>query len=100
VRRQPILFDDPPAQRHSPTSVAAAESIKPDANRLRMVVLSAIRDAPDGLTCDECEVLTGLRHQTCSARFRELALGGRIVDTGQTRKTRSGRAAAVWQVVV
>ncbi len=94
------LFDDPPSVSTSPTSVAAAESVKPDAGRLRGLVLGAIRKAGvAGLTCDECEVQLDMRHQTCSARFRELAKAGVIVDSGRKRETRSGRKAVVWCVV-
>lgn len=78
----------------SDTSQSAGESIEPSACVLRERVYLCIADG--GATCDEVEQRTGLRHQTASARVRELALSGRIRDTGQRRKTRSGRNAAVW----
>lgn len=37
-----------------------------------------------------------MRHQTASARVRELVLAGLIEDTGKRRKTRSGRGARVY----
>lgn len=51
-----------------------------------------------GLTCDEVEVITGLSHQTCSARFRDLAKGTNplIIPSGEKRPTRTGRRAMVW----
>jgi hypothetical protein len=84
----------------SATSKAAAESIEKDTNRLRKLVFEEIRDAGScGLTCDEVEARLDLRHQTASARVRELALAGQIIDSELKRKTRSGRAAVVWVVV-
>jgi len=51
------------------------------------------------MTCDEVEALGHLNHQTASPRFTELRNAGRIVDTGERRRTRSGRRATVWRVV-
>ncbi len=79
------------------TSIEAAESMEPHAPRLRTQVLSAIKET-GGSTCDELEVKLGLIHQCCSARIRELALGGHIVDSGSTRLTRRRRKAIVWVV--
>jgi hypothetical protein len=90
------LFDPPPpAVRDSPTSVAAGESMAGSAALIRSRVLAYIY-GHYGATCDECEVGLGLRHQTASARCTELCRMGLIVDSGITRKTRSGRAAVVW----
>ena len=87
----------PPKPPHNgtPTSKAAADSVADVAGSLRGVVLEAVRRAPQGLTCDEAEVALSMRHQTCSARFRELVQAGLIRQTG-TRATRSGRQAAVY----
>jgi len=50
----------------------------------------------EGTTCDDVERITGLTHQTASARVNELAADGEITPNGQ-RKTRSGKpAAAYW----
>jgi hypothetical protein len=79
------------------TSCAAAESIQKYVPRLHPIILDEMRRAGShGVTCDELEVTLGLRHQTASARLRELALGGRVVDSEHRRQTRSGRAAIVW----
>lgn len=97
------LFDDidrpPPAQRHSATSVEAAEGIKPDASRLRALVLSAIVSG-GGLTDEEGIERTGLSPSTYRPRRVELVQAGRVADSGGTRPTRSGRKAAVWVAVV
>jgi hypothetical protein len=50
------------------------------------------------MTCDEVEVICKLRHQTASARIRELFVQSRIKDSGQRRLTRSNRTAIVWVV--
>lgn len=78
------------------TSIAAAQSIAEGAEQLRARVLIEIRSC-NGATCDEVEVALELRHQTASARINELAEAGRVYDSGQRRKTRSGRQAIVWQ---
>jgi hypothetical protein len=110
----PTLFDEDPLKApgvrtpydgHAPsepkdragTSFAAAVSIEPHAGTLRAEVLSLIRDwGKFGRTDDEIEMKLGLRHQTASARRRELVLAGLIVDSGRKRATRSGRMAVVW----
>lgn len=104
--RQPGLFERPepypfyggtPPHSNPTTSHDAAVQIKPEAATLRARVLDTIKAAGDsGATDDEIEQATGLVHQTASARRRELALGGKIVDSGQRRPTRSGRKAIVW----
>lgn len=78
------------------TSIAAAQSIAEGAEQLRARVLVEIRER-GGSTCDEVEVALDLRHQTASARINELMEEGRVRDSGQRRKTRSGRQAIVWE---
>ena len=97
------LFDwtgyphEPGFVKGSKTSRAAADSIRPESLRGR--VLAAVCAAgTTGKTCDEIEVEFGGRHQSISARLRELALLGHIVDTGRERRTRSGRNAVVYVV--
>lgn len=87
----------PPPHNGTPTSKTAADSVADVAWSVRGMVLEAIRNASRGLTCDEAEVILSMRHQTCSARFRELAQAGRIRQQG-TRATRSGRQASVYFV--
>lgn len=89
------LFD-PPSQAHSGPSVEAAEAIKPDANRLRQVVYDAISRADNGLTDEEGIAETGLSPSTYRPRRVELVRAGKVVDSGRTRKTASGRSATVW----
>jgi len=49
-----------------------------------------------GCTDDELEEWLDERHQTVSARRRELVLCGAVRDSGMKRKTRSGTLARVW----
>lgn len=92
---QGYLF--PPYVRESDTSEAAAIRIAPDAATLRGQAFSMIkRLGRRGATCWEVEVDLQMRHQTASARIRELALSGHLVDSGERRKTGSGSSAVVW----
>lgn len=87
-----------PPHNGTKTSKEAAESMRGRAGTLRQKVLLAIRNSPSGLTCDACEELLSLSHQTCSARFSELRQKGFIVNiNNEVRKTRSNRNAAVWR---
>ena len=87
----------PPFVAGSTTSAAAAESIAPTAGAIRERVLDMVRGCGVfGATCDEVEKLLDLRHQTASARLRELVLRGQIVDSKRQRETRSGRQAVVY----
>lgn len=87
----------PPAQAHSPTSVAAALAIRSDAQRLRDAVFAAIREAgADGLTDEEGILQTGIAASTYRPRRGELVAYTRVRDSGKTRRTHSGRQAVVW----
>lgn len=76
------------------TSKAAAESMIGSASSLRRLVYDVIKHL-GGCTDDEIEVETGLSGSTVRPRRRELVLSGAIVESGERRKTRSGRTAAV-----
>jgi hypothetical protein len=90
-------YPDTPGYSNPTTSKAAADGMKPTAPALRTRIVSELQVRADfGATCDELEQAFDLPHQTVSARIRELALGEKIVDSGNKRPTRSGRAAIVW----
>ena len=89
----------PPHVRGSDTSIAAALSQLDSARTKEAAVWRLIRDAPDGLTDDDAEHLTGWRHQTVSARRRGLVLRKLVTDSGRRRLTSSGRQATVWVAV-
>lgn len=89
----------PPAV-DSDTSRAAAASLEGSASRLRARVLKYYRECGAlGSTDDRAEFVLGMRHQTLSARRRELVLLRVLRDSGRRSKTRSGRTATVWVVV-
>ena len=92
----------PPFVRGNDTSEAAAMSKRSSAPTDRAEILAIFEGEdvgePEGFTCDEIEAITGLRHQTASARIRELVLMDRLCVTEQRRPTRSGRTARVYSV--
>lgn len=81
----------------SDTSQQAAESMGAKAPSLRDDILGHFVKSSNGFTCDEIEELFEIKHQTASARIRELVMFGKLVDTGERRKTRSGRPARVYE---
>jgi hypothetical protein len=78
------------------TSKEAAESIEPALSYLEDRVFYALKNYGPS-ACFELEAITGLAHTTCSARIRGLFLKNRVKDTGERRKTPSGRNAIVWR---
>lgn len=101
------MFNYPTAPHNgTATSRDAAVSIKPQVNRLCSEVLRCIRKSTNGMTCDEVEIALDMPHQTCSARFRDLAkceppfiIKKKGLDgNGLKRGTRTGRGAFVWVV--
>lgn len=84
----------------------AAEFIKPVVTAMCAEVLDCIKGSPtpEGYCCDEVEVLLGMKHQTCSARFRDLKLcdpplivKARTPEGKHIRHgTRSGCTAGAW----
>ena len=88
-----------PYVKGSGTSKAAAESVQSSASSLRLQIRLYIEGQEGrGATCDEIEVALGLRHQTASARIRELVQKGNLMDSGKIRVTRARRSAVVWVV--
>lgn len=86
----------PPAVSHSDTSNKAAEEIKPSVSRLQEVVLSALHKSRFGETDESLSWITGLPPNTLRPRRRELQLMGKIKDSGERRRCKSGRSAVVW----
>lgn len=103
---QTDLFNYPTApHNHTETSIDAAESIVNQLNGMCLDVLHAVRSSPHGLTCDEIEAILGMKHQTASARLRDLITCQppyvKFKNDPQTEKplrrpTRSGRTARVY----
>ena len=86
-----------PYSNQQSTSIAARESIAPCKNALQVKVLRAIKLAgPRGCTDQELQVALSMCESTERPRRKELQLAGLIVDSGNTRRTRSHRWAIVW----
>jgi len=67
-----------------------------DGQSLKEAVRVYIAKSAAGATDEEVELAFGLAHQTVSPRRRELVLAGLVKDSGERRKTSSGRQATVW----
>jgi hypothetical protein len=88
-----------PAHHNAPpgTSDAAARGIAGQAPTDRGRIHVFLHDrGPYGATDDEGEYVLGIQPQTYTPRRGELVGLGLVVDSGERRKTRNGRAAAVW----
>jgi hypothetical protein len=86
-----------PAQRHSATSVEAAEAIEPKAATLRGQVLSYLKGCgASGATDEEIQAALELNPSTQRPRRIELCNLGLVRDSGRTRLTKAGRKAVVW----
>lgn len=74
-----------------------------DPNKLgavaRQVYDCVVGAGAEGLLCEEVENKTGLRHQTVSARLRELVDAGLLRERPIRRPTSSGRKAAPYVAV-
>ena len=102
MRNQPDLFarvpynGNPPAQRHSTTSTAAAESIRSKIGPLHKRVMAFLKQNPNGATDEQLMSALDLGGNTLRPRRRELQLMGLLRDSGRTALTCSGRHAVVW----
>jgi hypothetical protein len=94
----PGLDPSPPAQAHSPTSVAAAASVEGvPASTWRQKVYEYIDSQGYlGATDEEVQEALGMNPSTQRPRRVELVRFGVVRDSGVTRKTRSNRSAVVW----
>lgn len=90
---QPTL----PYVKGSQTSQEAAESMRPHAPTIRHRVFRYILEQGElGATDSQIETALALRHQTASARRRELELMGAVYRSKMCRRTGSGRMAGVY----
>ncbi len=97
--RDQIGTDRYPAEGRADTSRAAYESHAPKVRgRKRREVYVAIGKF-GGATAEQIEEATGMSGNTVRPRLKELEDGLFIVKTAETRMTRAGRAAIVWQPV-
>jgi hypothetical protein len=99
---QLAMFDTPdtvPYQPQSATSRAAAEGMRGMAMSHRSAVLMVIQQSNNGRTDEEIQRMLKLNPSTQRPRRIELVQSGMVRDSGRTRKTASGRAATVWEVI-
>ena len=88
---------DAPFQKHSITSKEAAQEIQPRAGTLRHKLFCFIRDKGQyGATDLEAQEEIPMAASTQRPRRVELEKAGLIEDSGETRRTKSGRQAVVW----
>ena len=98
---EPRLFpDDPPDKPpHNGTDASklAAETMKPFIGQQRERVLQFIQQCgANGATDEEIQDALKMRGDSERPRRNRLVEWGRIRDSGNLRKTRSGRPATVW----
>lgn len=91
----PLLDWIPAHQRHSPTSKAAAEAIKPRVGPLHRAILDSL-EGTTGATDEQMQLVLNMPANTQRPRRRELQQAWLIVDSGLTWATTSGRQAVVW----
>lgn len=86
------------ANRHrgNEQSIAANKAAKKSTERQQILEILNFGNA--NLTCEDLEKVSGISHQSCSARISELKRDGLIVKIG-TRPTKSGCQAAVYKAV-
>ncbi len=87
----------PPYVSGRPTSQAAAMShVDSHRSQLERVWSWGNHRGPRGWTDEECELASGRRHQSISARRRRLYQLRRVIWTGRKRLNESNRKACVW----
>lgn len=90
-----LFGGEPPSQRHSETSRAAAAQIKKRIGPLHAAVLAYLAGV-NGATDEEMQRGIPMAANTQRPRRRELELMGRVMDSGRRRLTASRRDAVVW----
>jgi len=80
------------------TSHAAARTL--DTNQMEALVLNAIAQFPNGCIADDVrEMFPDIRRHSLIPRIAPLLRCGAIIDTGETRKAKSGRGQRVVKFV-
>lgn len=97
---QPDLFSTPFYQRHSTTSLEAAQSMRPERiNDMHKRILDYLKTHPSGATDETMGDTLEIAPNTLRPRRRELQLWGHIKDSGHTEPAKSGRRAVIWTIV-
>lgn len=98
MSEQSNLFDDGlPHQRHSETSRSAAEAAAGGARSQRKAVFDLLKANEQGLTDEEIQRMLAMNPSTERPRRIELLYAGLVMDSGEVRRTLSGRKAVVWR---
>lgn len=92
----PYLKDGRTGYQPADTSLTAAISMTGHTETYRKAVLKALIDHGP-MTADEIGARLNVSILTIRPRTTELKDAGKIIDTGQRRKTPSGRPSIVWQ---
>lgn len=85
---------EPPAQKHSPTSKAAAESVRGQAKTMRQQVLDLLRKE-GAMTDADIAIRSGLGENTARPRRIELTRNGQVQKAGVVMNSNK-RAATLW----
>lgn len=88
-----------PGFKSRDTSKAAADAMRPSQPRLRQLVLDTLAVAGP-LTADEVADHLRIDRLSIRPRLSELAALGKVQDTGERRKNKSGKSAVVWSLIV
>ena len=88
-------YPNHPGWKRHGTSQDAAESAAPCAKTLRASALRVLK--LEDLTADEVAAKLDEDVLSIRPRISELAVQGKIIETGQRRKNRSGKSAMVWR---
>ena len=80
----------------SGTSALAAKAVTSVAQRARQAILQLLQETPRGLTVDEGLERLGITRPRGQPRFSELKQQGKIVDSGERRRSAFGSPATVW----
>lgn len=88
-----------PYQPSSPTSIEAARSIAEHVTPMQARVLAYLAECGPS-TQEEIAEGADMRLNSINPRINELAKAGKVVNTGETRATSSGRLAVVWRLPV
>ena len=93
--------DNPPRARTTDpkTSHDAAASMVSGASVQRAQIVDTLRMIGHPMTADELDETIGWRPTTAGRRLKELEATGNVERLDETRPTRSGRNANLWEVV-
>ena len=88
-----------PFEAGSRTSESAANNLLDVSAKEQLVMTELFNIAPDGMTDKQLQAVTGLLHESVSARRRELVLKGRVRNSGEIRlNVDTNRKAIIWVI--